>query len=69
MIFILNFLKKIDEESTVSGNCNAGAVLLRQKEWYKNFQVWLNKQGIVTLLSIPMLEEVGYKVSTHTDRK
>ena len=34
---------------------------------YKNFQVWLNEQGIVNLLSIPMLEEARYKVSTLTD--
>ena len=53
----------------MSGNCNAGTVLLGQKGWYKNFQVWLNEQGIVNLLPIPMLEEAGYKVSTHTDRE
>ena len=29
--------------------------------------MWLNKREIVNLLSIPMLEEAGYKVSTHTD--
>ena len=52
----------------MNGNCNAGTVTLKKKGWYKNFQVWLNKQGIVNLLSIPMLEEAGYKVSTHTDR-
>ena len=34
---------------------------------YKHFQVWLNERGIVNLLSIPMLEEAGCKVSTHTD--
>ena len=31
--------------------------------------MWLNEQGIVNLLSIPMLEEAGYKVTTHTDGK
>ena len=51
----------------MDGNCNAGSVLLKKKGWYKNFQVWLNEQGIVNLLSIPMLEEAGYKVTTHTD--
>ena len=29
--------------------------------------MWINERGIVNLLSMPMLEEVGYKVSTHTD--
>ena len=42
-------------------------MLLKQKGWYKNFQVWLNERGIMNLLSIPMLEEAGDKVSTHTD--
>ena len=58
-----------ETNSTMSGNCNAGStVTLKKKGWYKNFQVWLNEQGIVNLLSIHMLEEAGYKVSTHTDR-
>ena len=56
-----------EDGSTMNGNCSAGSVLLEQKGWYKNFQVWLNEQGIVNLLLIPMLEEVGYKVSTYTD--
>ena len=50
----------------MDGNCNARSVLLKEKGWYKNFQAWLNEGGIVNLLSsIPMLEEAGYKVSTH----
>jgi len=66
--FVREFLRGIHEDSsTMSGSCNAGEVLLKQKGWYKNFQVWLNEHGIVNLLSIPMLEEAGYKVSTHTD--
>ena len=66
--FVREFLKNIKEDgSTMDGNCNAGSVLLKEKGWYKNFQVWLNDRGTVNLLSIPMLEETGYKVSTHTD--
>ena len=41
--------------------------ILKEKGWYNNFQVWLNERGIVNLLSIPMLEEAGYKASVHTD--
>ena len=56
--FVREFLKNVEEDgSTINGNCNAGSVLLKEKGWYKNFQVWLNKRGIVNLLSIPMLEE------------
>ena len=53
----------------MDGNCSVGSVLLKEKGLYKIFQVWLNKRGIVNLLSIPMLEEAGYKVSTHTDNE
>ena len=50
--FVREFLKNIEEDgSTMDGNCNAGSVLLKQKGWYKNFQVWLNEQGIVALCS------------------
>ena len=66
--FVREFLKNIEEDgTTMDGNCNERSVLLKKKGWYKNFQVWLNEQGIVNLLSIPMLEEAGYKVTTHTD--
>ena len=34
---------------------------------WEYFQVWLNEHGIANLLSIPILEKAGYKVSTHTD--
>ena len=70
IFFVWQFLKKIGkDDSTMSGNYNAGAVLLRQKGWYKDFQVWLGEQGIVNLFPIPMFEQVGYKVSTDTDRE
>ena len=66
--FVREFLKNIEEDGTMmDGNCNAWSVLPKKKGWYKNFQVWLNEQGIVNLLSIPMLEEAGYEVTTHTD--
>ena len=47
-------------------SCNAGKVSNNTKEWYGYFQVWLNKKGIVNLLSIIVLEEDLYIVSTHT---
>ena len=63
------FLQGMTEgSSTMSGSCNAGTVLLQKKGWYKNFQVWPNEKGITNFLSIPMLEETGYKVSTHINR-
>ena len=53
-------------EITMNGGCNAGTVSTNTKGWYGDFQVWLKQKGIANLLSIPMLEEAGYIVSTHT---
>ena len=53
-------------ETTMNGSYNAGTVSTNTNGWYGDFQVWLNKKGIANLLSIPMLEEAGYIVSTHT---
>ena len=50
----------------MTGRCNAGTTVTKKKETYGYFQVWLNKKGIADLISIPMLEESGYIVSTHT---
>ena len=61
------FLRDTREgSSTMEGSCNAGTVLTNTKGWYGDFEVWLNKKGIANLLSIPVLEAVGYLVSTHT---
>ena len=36
--FVRGFLKNMGEDSsTMTGNCNAGTVLLKEKGWYKNF--------------------------------
>ena len=49
-------------------NCNAGQVETSTRGLYQDFHVWLNEKGIANLISIPELEECGYKVETHTDR-
>jgi len=65
-VFMEEFLRDIREgKSTMEGSCNAGTVSANTKEWYGDFEVWLNKKGIAELLSIPMLEAAGYLVSTH----
>ena len=38
----------------------------RKKGWFGEFEVWYNKHGMANLLSVPMLEEDGYAISTHT---
>ena len=52
----------------MNGSCNAGTMMSNTKGRYKKFDFWLKKRGIANLLSIPMLESIGYKVLTHTDR-
>ena len=48
----------------MTGNCNAGTTRITKKGSYGDLQVWLNKQGVANLISIPMLEADGYTVST-----
>ena len=52
--------------TAVNGSCNAGTVTTNTRGWYGKFEVWLNERGISNLLSIPMLEDAGYIVSTDT---
>ena len=61
------FLTDIKEsDATTTTICNAGNMVIKMKGKYGDFQVWVNKKGIVELISIPMLEASGYIVSTHT---
>ena len=66
--FDKRFLRDVKEGSSVmNGRCNAGTTRTNKRGMWEGFQVWLNEHGIANLLSIPMLEKAGYKVSTHTD--
>ena len=65
--FITEFLGGIYTSKTVmNGSCNAGTVSTGKKGWFDEFEVWYNKYGMANLLSVPMLEEAGYTISTHT---
>ena len=50
----------------MNGSCNAGTVSTRKKGWLGEFELWYYKYGMANLLSVPMLEEAGYTISTHT---
>lgn len=66
--FDKRFLRNIKEGSLViNGLCNAGTTSTNKRGMWEDFQVWSNEHEIANLLSIPMLEKAGYKVSTHTD--
>ena len=52
---------------TLHGSCNAGTTISSEKGYLGPFDLWLNEKGIANLLSIPQLEEEGYKVQYETD--
>ena len=67
IFFVREFLDKVYPGNTaMNGCCKAGTVTTNTRGWYGKFKGWLNKRGIVNLLSIPMLEDAGYIVSIHT---
>ena len=49
----------------MNGSCNVVTVTTNTRGWYSKFKLWLNERSIANLLSIPMLEDAGYIVSTH----
>ena len=65
--FVKECLRGIYTSKTVTnGSCNPGTVSTRKKGWFGKFEVLYNKYGMANLLSVPMLEEAGYTISTHT---
>ena len=67
ILFFREFLDRAYSGKTyMNGSCNAGTVTTNTRGWYGKFKVWLNDRGIANLLFIPMLENAGYIVSTHS---
>jgi hypothetical protein len=53
--------------TTLRAYCNAGTNFATKKGWYRNlFDLWLVRNGIANLLSLPQLEADGFTVSYHT---
>jgi hypothetical protein len=53
--------------ATLRADCNAGTNFATEKEWYQDlFELWLMRNGIANLLSLPQLEADGFTVSYHT---
>ncbi len=53
--------------ATLRANCNAGTNFATKKGWYCNlFDLWLVRNGIANLLSLPKLEAERFTVSYHT---
>ena len=51
---------------TMNGRCNVGVTKTATRGWFGSIHVWLNKNRIANLISIPMLEADGYEVSMNT---
>mmetsp|Transcript_4507 Transcript_4507/g.6406 ORF Transcript_4507/g.6406 Transcript_4507/m.6406 type:complete len:231 (-) Transcript_4507:100-792(-) len=66
--FVRDQLSRVyQSDMTLHGNCNAGMTISSEKGFLGPFELRLNKQGIANFLSIPQLEEEGYKVQYETD--
>ena len=66
--FVRDMLSDVyKSEVTLHGSCNAGTTISSEKGYLGPFDLWLNEKGIANLLSIPQLEEEGYKVQYETD--
>ena len=48
--------------------CNAGITKAATRGWFGSIHVWLNEDGIANLISIPMVEADGCKVSMTTKK-
>ena len=55
-------------EVYLKGHCNAGVTTCKEQGYYGVFKMWLNRNGIANLLSIPQLEQDGYIINYNTKR-
>ena len=51
----------VDSDAVLHEQFNAGTNITIQKINYGTFEMWINKSGIENLLSVPPLEEYGYR--------
>ena len=51
---------------TLKGQRNKGTSIINKKGKFGNLGVWLNKQGLANILSIPLLEKTGYRIAYDT---
>ena len=67
--FAPEFLTNISDSPTfMKGCCNARTISTSRQVSYGRSRVWLNERVIANLLSVPILEEAGYIVSSHTKK-
>ena len=64
MDWLLDDVHEVD--TILKGNCNAGVTTSNEKGWFRTFKMWINKQGIANLLSIPQPEDDGFCITYNT---
>ena len=65
--FVKEFLMNIYEGAgAMNGNCNSVTTRITKRGYYGELRVWLNKNSIANLISIPKLEADGYVFRTDT---
>ena len=68
--FLIWLLKNVeDADTTLLGNCNDEVTSSSLKGYYGKFHMWVNKNVMVTLLSIPCLKEYGYHIECARDKE
>ena len=66
-MFCKRYLKNIRQAGkTLLGNCNADVTSTTMKGNLGIFEMWFNESGVANILSIPQLEENGFRVTTDT---
>ena len=55
-----------DSKYSLTGSCNSGMTVSEKKGWYKGFHMWLNPNGSANLLSVGLLEALGYTIKYKT---
>jgi len=67
-VFLDWYIDNVHQVDTIlKGSCNAGVTTSTTKGLFCVFEVWLNRGGIMNLLSIPQLEEDGFRVRYDTN--
>ena len=68
--FVTMMLDDMGESgTTLVGNCKAGVTSSTQKGYYGKFHMWINKNDMSNLLSIPYLEQEGYHIKYDSDEE
>ena len=58
-----------DVNTTMVGNYNNGVKLFSLKDYYGKFHMWINKNVMENLLSIPCLKEEGYHIDYASNKE